>query len=289
MKPYWLASAAILVCTACAEPTAVRRTLLIPSPVLPSRVGAPLDPMHGRVGLELSSIAVPMLLVDVPNFGGGEQGEPGVLVPRLHLGAAFHIGLFSFWEAGVRVLYTHASWSSRNFPNVIALPDDQDGSLYELAISHRINFLRDLGPWQAFNAALLLELGVGSTAEAVYCQEQQGCEGAPSADPGYLVHETDRYLFFRPQLALSLGAFAHELVFVDVLFGTTTSLDNVGFDRLENIDDETNGMFWIGYFGGGVDVRYEMVFATLHLYFPFEGEDRIYFGPRLSARAGYAF
>lgn len=281
-----------LVCAlalGCVQPTAVRRTLLIPSPALPARLGAPLDPWHGRAAVELSSLLAPLpIYSQLPGAFEGAQGEPGVLVPQLHLGASFYIGLFRFWETGVRLQYTHAKWADRNFSNVIELPSSQDRGLYEITLGQRLNLLREAGPYHAFNLAVLTELGVASTAEAVYCQEQ-ACDGSPSADPEYVVHETNSQLFWRPQLALLIGAQLHELVFVDALVGATTSLTNIGFDRIENIDDDTTEAFWLGYVGTGIDLRYEHAFATFHYYVPFEEQRYISFGARLSLQTGYAF
>jgi hypothetical protein len=273
----------------CVEHTAVRRSLLIPGATLPARLGAPLDQGEGRAGAELSALNWPY--PDPDNLGSlnpANEGDPGVFVPDLHLGAFFYVGLLRFWEVGLRVQYTNMAWSDQNVAGVIDLPDSQDQGLYEVGFGNRINLIWSRNPSEPFNLAVLTELNIASVPEAVFC-EVGTCDGYASKDPGYSVYQTRHDFYFVPNLALSAGAHFHEMLFVDALVGATTSLTNIGFDRLENIDDDTTDYLWVGYFGLGASVRYEWIFGNIYAHFPFEREAKIDFGPRITVQTGYAF
>jgi len=281
-RKFGWAGPVVALVAACTPPTAVRRTTLIPTPSLPARVGAPLAGGEGRGGLELNAGHLTPDLV----FEDGEFGDPGVLIPDAHLGGSFYFGLHDLIEVGGHLQYAHARWSSPNVLNVLPFPKGTRDDFWKGGLGARLN-LR-LGGDRKLRPALslLAELEAVGLPEVVFVRQDDGRYG---------LKEERNFFFFVPNgaahlgLSIELGTSPRQVLHAGGLVGLTTSVKNVGFDELENVDDDTTESFLVSYGGVGVDYRVEFIFIGGHVYLPFDDQEMVRFGPRLQLQAGYAF
>jgi len=269
----------------CVPPGGVRRTVLAPPVTLPVRLGAPLPAGEGRAGLDINAIDVGFGPLLTPGFGPAELGDPGVLVPQVELGAFAYLGASDVFEFGGRVGYTQGSWAEPNLRGVIALPKSHSGSLWSAAIGTRMNF--ELVKEQRLVLSPIIELELANVPEAVFCPAMK-CKGEQSADPDYVLHEYSETLFFVPDIALQAGTRVSDLLFAELVLGTQSTVKNIGFDKLANIDDSTTSTYWTGYLGVGLDMHIDWFFVGGHIYFVVDGQDKIDHGLRSLLQLGYA-
>lgn len=281
-KGWGLACIAGLVLMACAPPSAVRRTTLVPSPSVPARVGAPLDRGEGRTGLELNAgdIAYDVGVRDA------DMGDPGLLIPDLQLGAMIYYGFHEHLELGARLQYTRASWATRNVVGVLPFPSGTRDDFWKGGVGGRINL-----PFAGAEAhyptlSLIGELEAVELPEVVFLRQPDG---------SYALDEERDVFFLVPNVAAQIGlrtdlggGYPHTL-HGGALVGLTTSVKNVGFDELESLEENTTESFSVGYAGLGIDYRIHAFFVNAHAYLPFHGEDKIPFGLRSQLQLGYAF
>lgn len=276
---------AVLALGACAPNTAVRRTTLIPAAALPARVGAPLAAGHGRAGFEVDS-------VDLYDVGAGplltpRVGDPGVLVPEVQLGGMLYYGLSTTFEIGAQLSYTRASWAEQNAAGVLPFPDGTTDSLWSGGAGARLHLFRedDAEGRAKYSVGVVGELNLTDVPEVVFVRTTTA-----SGMDTYELYEERSEVFLMPNVAIAGGLAVGDKIFLEALLGAQTSITNVGFDEMQNIDQDTTDDFWLGYLGAGVDFQLSMFFANLHLFFPIEDQDRIDFGVmRGQLQTGLAF
>jgi hypothetical protein len=257
---------------------------VVPAPTLPARVGSPLEHGSARVGLEANALDLASDWV-LPDYSpSGEQGDPGVFVPDLHLGASGYLGLSRVVEMGIQARYTRSAWADRNFADVIEFPDDASDALWSGGGGLRLNF--DIA--RDFTLSGLAELNLTSVPEVEFCHVDE-CSGPPSASEYYVVESSDSTLFLLPNVGVLLAARVAPWISLIGIAGAQMSTTNVGFDTIDTLGDDTDSAYWLGYAGAGADLRFSMLYAGAYLYVPFAGEEAIDFGLRADLLVGIHF
>ena len=280
---------------ACAPNTLIRRTAFIPAATAPARVGLPLE--KGQIRLEGQANAVS--LGDTIRDGSWlhdefpDVGDPGVLIPNVQLGASLYFGLPRGLELGFQVGYTSMDWSRRNAAGVLPFPEAEQRDLFSGGIGARYTFpLRD--PHMVL--AIITQLDITSVPEAIFeCVDPDRCSSGQFSDDVeaneiYAFRRVDDELFFLPNLAFQFGYRAIREVLPYVMLGVESSVKNTGFENdPATLPDDTLESFLVGYVGVGVDVDIQGFVFGASFYLPFEGEDRIDFGPSFAFKLGGRF
>ena len=286
---------AAIMANACAPNTVIRRTAFIPAPTAPARTGLPLE--KGAIRFEGFANGINMgdtiydgdwLIEDSP-----QVGDPGVLIPDLHLGASLYFGLPKGLELGFQLGYAAMDWSHRNATGVLPFPDDQQRDLFSGGLGARFTFpLKS----EQLSLSILGQLDVTSVPQAVFvCVDQEACtsdqvSGDFEAMDIYRFERLDEEMFILPNFALQLG-WKVDPTFMPYLFlGLQTTVTNTGFeaDRSTLPDDKLEALM-VGYVGIGVDADIEGFVVGGSFYFPFEGEERLDFGPSFAFKIGGRF
>ncbi len=275
-----------LLSTGCAPLTPVRRTALIPTITPVARVGSPLYKGEVRIMAEASGFDYEPLSKEVDLTT--EVGSAGVYIPNVEFGAAGYVGVSPHIELGIRMQYGHEYWSTPNTVGVLPFPESEPAELVIGGIGMRVNMPFEREKFRGA-ASLIGELNGAAIPQATYYCET--CAGEPyDGEPLYTLHSRESEQFLLPNLAFQVGAYAGDIVFVDVFLGAAYSITNVGFESDAGaIDNSTLQMFLATYAGIGVEVHAGHFVTTFHYYLPYELQDDIVFGPLFSLQVGTQF
>lgn len=262
--------------SACAPQSQIRRSAFIPGASLPARVGAELH--EGEVRLAGHVNAGRADAAPLSSLNWTEVGDPGVFIPDFQLGASGWFGLGGGLEIGGQLQFASLSWARRNTVGVLDFPSQHQESLLLGGVGLRYNVPID---HPALRLGLIGEVNYVSIPQAVFVLEQDAYRFERIDDEGFLL----------PNVALQLGweeRLGHRITFAPhLLLGAQRSVTNVGFDDdLSRLDDSTLEGFIAGYVGVGVDFRIHALAVGASLYFPFDGVDRIEFGPSFAVTLG---
>jgi hypothetical protein len=84
-----------------------------------------------------------------------------------------------------------------------------------------------------------------------------------------------------------MGWRPYENVMPYLMVGAQASVKNTGFESdPSTLPDDTLEAMFVGYIGVGIDVDIDGFVAGASFYLPFEGEDRIDFGPSFAFKIG---
>jgi len=280
---------------ACAPNTVIRRTAFIPAATAPARAGLPLD--KGAIRFEGHANGINLgdtiydgdwLLDDLPDVG-----DPGVLIPDLHLGASLYFGLPKGFELGFQVGYASMDWSHRNAVGVLPFPAGTERDLFMGGVGARFTIPLDS---PELSLSILGQVDILTIPQAVFvCVDTSRCTpdqfGSDlEAEEIYRFERIDEELFMLPNVAVQLGWKAAPGFMPYLLLGAQASVKNTGFedDPTTLPEDTLEGMF-VAYAGIGVDADIDGFVIGGSFYLPFESEDRIDFGPSFAIKIGGRF
>ncbi|MFO0745596.1 MAG: hypothetical protein U1F43_07980 [Myxococcota bacterium] len=290
-----LALATVSLLGACAPNTIIRRTALIPAATAPVRTGLPLEKGAIRVEGHANGMNVGDPITDgnwidnaFPNVG-----DPGVLIPDVQLGASVYFGLPKGLELGFEVGYASMEWSHRNAAGVLSFPPGEQRDLFMGGVGGRLTFDLD-NPMMSL--ALIGQLDLATIPEAIFvCVDEERCtpdqfSGPFEASDIYRFERVDQELFILPNVALQLGWRPAPNVMPYLMLGAEASVKNTGFESdPSTLPDDTLESMFVGYVGVGIDLDIEGFVMGGSFYLPFEGEERIDFGPSFAFKIGGRF
>jgi len=309
-----LIAASLLVTSACAPDTIIRRTAFINAPQSPVREGLPLDKGQVRVTAHISGVNT----ADTGSYfffepGLAEVGDPGVLIPDFQLGASLWAGLPGGLEFGGHFHYASMGWSDPNVAGVLPFPRGQEEDLFIGGLGLRLNV--DTGE-PRLALAVMAELNLATIPEAIFiCDSTDAsvCRGEQLVgEEAYRFDRIERESFFLPNIALQFGwKLGAEPVSQDdpygdpervelepgrhrfmpyLLLGLQSSVTNTGFenDLATQANDSLESM-WMGYLGVGIDATIEGLVIGTSVILPIEGEEAIDFGLVFNFRIGAQF
>ncbi|MCC6619804.1 MAG: hypothetical protein IT385_01035 [Deltaproteobacteria bacterium] len=280
---------------ACAPNTVIRRTAFIPAATAPVRAGLPLD--KGEIRLEGHANAI--------NSGGTihdgdwlfdefpDVGDPGVLIPDVHLGASLYFGLPKGVELGFQLGYAAMDWSHRNAIGVLPFPEHAEEDLFMGGVGIRYTIPLDS---REVSLSLMGQLDLVTIPQAVFvCVDSERCtadqwSGDFEAEDIYRFERIDEELFMLPNVAIQLGWKAMPELMPYLFLGAQASVKNTGFeDDPTSLPEDTLETMFVGYIGIGVDADIEGFVIGGSFYLPLEAEDRIDFGPSVALKLGARF
>lgn len=268
--------ATLALASACAPQSQIRRSAFIPGASLPARVGAELH--EGEVRLAGHVNAVRADAAPLSELYWTEVGDPGVFIPDFQLGASGWFGLGGGLEIGGQLQFASLSWTRRNTVGVLDFPAQHQENLLLGGVGLRYNVPVD---HHALRVGLIGEVNYVSVPQAVFVLEQDV----------YRFERIDNEGFLLPNVALQVAweePLSPHITFAPhLLLGAQRSVTNVGFDDdLSRLDDSTLEGFVAGYVGLGADFRIHALAVGAAIYFPFDGVDRIDFGPSFALTLG---
>lgn len=277
---------------ACSPNTIIRRTALIPAASEPVRTGLPLE--KGAVRVEGHANA--MNTGDTIYSGAWladafpDVGDPGVLIPDVELGASVYFGLPRGLELGFQVGYASMDWSHANAAGVLPFPPGEERDLFKGGFGLR--YSTDLDDHR-LSLGIIGQLDLARIPEAIFvCVDETRCSAHDfstdiEASEIYRFERIDTEMFFLPNVALQLGWRAMPEVMPYFMLGAEASVKNTGFEAdPTTLPDDTLETMFVGYVGVGIDVDLDGFVIGGSFYFPFEGEDRIDFGPSFGLKIG---
>ncbi|MFU8803067.1 MAG: hypothetical protein ACNA8W_04580 [Bradymonadaceae bacterium] len=283
-----------LFISACSPMTPVRRSLYAPRPALPARIGAPLETGQLRAFGQINSAGFKDSEDGNPILPNSQVGDPGVLTPRLQIGAGAYLGLSEFLEIGGQFTYSHMQWTNANVTGVLPFPEGESRNLIIAGLGARINAPLADG---MFAISFLAELNVGSLPQAYFECVHSACENSDrtswTADQGTTYYRLDRIAHervFLPQGAFHFTYSPADFIGVFALMGLQGNYRNIGFDAdADSLNDDSLDMYLISTAGAGVDVQIEPLTITGAAFFPVHYDKRIPIGPSLVIQAGLSF
>ena len=275
--------------------TPIRRSAFVPRNSIPANHGAPI----GEGGLkgfaqansfELSFGANPLQTVE-DLFGRiPTAGAAGLWIPKVQVGAGVYGSPNSIIEVGAQVNYTRLDWAEPNLIGVLDFPPEHANQ--QIIIGGpglRVNIPVDS---ERFTPALLVEANVATVPQAVYVRDGNTVVG-PDGEfeiPEYRFERIDKKTFILPTAAAHITASIVEWVSVVGMVGLQRNVKNIGFDpNIENLENDTLSGYFHGFYGGGLEGRYDMVFGTLVVHSAFGQPREIKFGLSASASLGLVF
>lgn len=288
----------LFVAPGCAPHTPIRRSALIPNAYVPSRIGRPLDKGELRVTFEVNT-----LRLGGPTWGVDGKilvanvGDPGLLIPRLNIGASLYLGVVAGLEIGGQFRYASYNWASANVAGVLPFPYFAKRDIFMGGPGFRYNVRL---PYR-MSLSFLTELNVGGIPQSTFiCKSGQTCDsgyyipdGSDTTTPDgkYVFEKMRTSQFFLPAFFMQFTWAAwRDFVHVYAFVGAERNVKNIGFDpNAANKDNSTLTGFWIGMIGAGVELKYRWVFANIIFAAPLETERAINFGVSMAFQLGGSF
>lgn len=282
----------------CAPHTPIRRTAFIPNPYVPARTGRPLRRGEMRATFEVSSLRLGgPNTYDQASLLVSQVGDPGLLIPRFHLGASFYSGIVAGLELGAHFRFALHDWASANTVGVLPFPSFQRRHLFWGGVGLRYNFKLP----HRMSISLLGELNIVGISQATYVCKNGPCDaGYTIADPtGTGTQPNNTYLFdhvrtsnfFFPALfAQFTFAVIPNWLHLYATFGAERNVKNVGFDADANSQkDEKLSSMWVGVIGAGIEFNYKLLVITATFAYPIETVRAVNFGFLLNFQVGASF
>ncbi|MCA9519801.1 MAG: hypothetical protein KC609_02460 [Myxococcales bacterium] len=285
----------LFVAPGCAPHTPIRRTALIPNAYIPSRIGRPLDQGELRATFEVNTLRLggPTSSVD-GRILVASVGDPGLLIPRLNIGASLYLGVFGGLEIGGQFRYASYNWAQANTVGVLPFPYFAKRDIFMGGAGLRYNLRLPL----RMSLSFLTELNVAGIPQSTFvCKSGQVCDsgyyipdGSDTTTPDgkYVFEKMHTSKFFLPAFFLQFTWAAwRDHIHVYAFFGAERNVKNIGFDpNAANKDNSTLTGFWIGMIGAGVELKYKWVFAGINIAVPLETERAIDFGVSMAFQIG---
>jgi hypothetical protein len=289
-----------ILTSACSPMTPVRRTLYAPRPALPARIGAPLEAGHLRAFAQLNSAEFidPVAPVDpigpFSEFTMTQIGDPGVLTPRLQLGAGAYLGVNDFLEFGGQFTYSQMQWTRSNTVGVLPFPESEGRHLIVGGLGVRLN--SNLGQ-SGFTLSMMAELNLGALPQAYFECIHEACRDSTrtslSAEDDVRYYRLDRVehkQVLLPQGAVQLNFSPLRSIGIFALFGVQANYRNVGFDPdPDSLDQHSLKSYAISTAGLGMDLTLPPLTMTLAAFTPLHHDRRIPVGPSLVVQTGLTF
>lgn len=267
---------------ACIELTPVRRTALVPTAYVPTRSGAPLEAHETAISGEISTAASP----ELSNPG---VGDPGLLVPDVQVGGSLYHGVTSWLELGAQARYASYQWASPNIDGVLPFPSERRPNLFMYGLGARLN-KRIAGTRTTLSA--LAELNAATIYQARYSCALEICDSNTFVSSGvdrgfYDLDGFDEATVGFSNFFVSQSTEVVSGLHLFSLFGVEKHYKNVGFDTSRESNPLLNYMVTIA--GGGLEYKHAGFGTTLTLFYPFEGEAALEFGPSVQLQTGVRF
>jgi hypothetical protein len=268
--------------SACVELVPVRRTALVPAAYIPTRSGAPLEAKETAISGEISSITSPQL-------SNPDLGDPGLLVPDLQVGGSLYRGITEELELGVQARYASYHWATPNLEGVLPFPEERQPNIFMYGVGIRTNNKID-GTRTTISA--IGELNAATIYQARYSCELSVCGDSTFVSSGaelgyYKLDGLDKATVGYYNLSLSQSTQLTPKLNFFTLLGIENHYRNVGFDT----NQESNPLFdyIMTIAGSGVEYQSGGFSTTLTLFFPFEDESAIEFGPSMQVQTSLRF
>lgn len=205
--------------------TAIRRTAFVGAPRIPSRVGTPLHPHELRIQGEANP-----LLPAYDRGGALEEGDPGLLIPRVQLGGSIYGSPVRGLELGGQLRYAALTWTERNLQGVPRLPGRGE-EIWSGGFGIRAN----LELSQIFSASFLGEIEVGEYVQAEY-RSVGSAEGSVME-----LSEAGSEVVPLPTWALIFAFQPHEIVGFHLSGVLGTRISNIGLEIVEPGEEPEGG------------------------------------------------
>ncbi len=248
---------------------------------MPARIGGALEQGSGRITAQINGVRTGEVL-DLQHLGSSD-GDPGVFIPDVQLGAAAWMGIAKWIEVGAQFQYASLSWASPNAVGVLDFPADKQEDMFLFGLGARGNF--ELGD-SKLTLSPILELNAASVSQAVFVCSTCTNDFVPS-NADYTFERLDREVFILPNTALQLSYAVLDGLRFYAMLGAQLSVTNVGFDAdISNLPDTTLENFVVGYFAAGVEAQVESFVVSATFMLPIEDVERIDFGPTFAFQIG---
>lgn len=283
-----------LLMSACSPMTPVRRSLYAPRPTLPARIGAPLDTGELRAFGQINSLSLVDLEGEGEFWSTSRVGEPGVLTPRLQVGAGAYLGLSEFLEVGGQFSYSQMQWTRANTAGVLPFPESEGRHLIIGGLGARLNAPLPEG---FFTISFVGELNMGALPQAYFECIHEACRDSRrtslSAEEDTAYYRLDRVGYeqvFLPQGALHFTFQPIHGIAVFALMGAQVNYRNIGFDaNPDSLNDPTLQSYFVSTLGAGIDLQFKPLTMTMATFFPVHNDSRIPVGPSAVMQAGLSF
>ena len=254
-------------------PTPIRRSAFVPRPTLPAQSGAPIGGEGVKAFAQVNSARLGSAeLQTIQDLIGSIpfEGAAGLWIPKMQVGAGVYGAPNKNVEIGAQATYTRLEWADPNVLGVLEFPaefDDQEiimggpGVRFNIPVTEGVE-----GKPPIVTPAFILETNLATIPQAVFVRTGEGimvdAEGNVTAAQ-YEFVRIDRETFILPTLAAHVTVSPLEYVHILAMGGVQRGVKNIGFDpNIDNLESSTLEGYFYGFVGGGVEGRYEMMYAT---------------------------
>lgn len=282
--------AVVLLCGCVTTP--IRRSAFVPRNAIHANHGAPIGDGGMKAFGQVNSFELDFSTggpLDIQDLLGRipSEGAAGVWIPKVQFGAAVYGSPNEHLEIGAQAQYTNLKWAEENLIGVLPFPpgaDDQQIIMGGPGVRANIPI-----EGTVITPSISFEANIATIPQAVYVRTgQTTVDPDGNIDvPEYEFERIDRKTFILPTLAGQITVSPMQYLHVLGMVGLTRNVKNIGFDPdIENLENDTLTGYFHGFFGAGVEGRYDWAFGTLVVHSAFAQPQEIRFGLSVTASVG---